>query len=143
MIEREIANIKDNFDRTQDEVKSLRKRLHQAENNISSNFAILAETKANAEWVMNSLEKTTDRVKTFADTIEEKINHLVQRMETHEKRFIESQIEIMKEKITALNKFKGMIFSKDALILLLSLVYFGDKFDIISNFENLKRILGW
>lgn len=138
-----LDGIKENLDQSNYEIKHLRKRLHSAENSIASNFAILAETKANAEWVMNSLDKTTERVKIFADVMEEKLNHLIKRMEIHEKKFIDNQIEIMKEKITSLNKFKSMIFSKDALILLLSLVYFGDKFNIISNFESMKRILGW
>lgn len=143
MIEKDIQNIKDNYESVQFEIKSIRKRLHNAENNIASNFGILAETKANAEWVMSSLEKTTKRVNEFADTIETKISYLIARMESYEKRFMESQIKTMEEKISSLNKFKSLVFSKNALIFILALVYLGDKINIVSNFELMKRIIGW
>lgn len=143
MVEKEIENIKENYEQNNYEIKSMRNRLHTAENNIASNFAILAETKANAEWLMNSLEKTTSRVTACMDTIESKFNNLVFRLETLEKRVTESQIKTMEEKISALANFKNMVFSKNTVIAILSLIYIGDKFDMISNFEHMRKILGW
>lgn len=162
--------LQDGLMEIKDEIKTMRNRQHENENNIASQSALVFEMQTNAEWIISSIEKMQAKIEEInsrqnkmlkieselssqimvtkfqVDLMIKMSDKLSAKFEDLLKSVNKIIADGMQEKMDHLNKIKNIIFSSKTWYFLLfsvfSIIAFSDKLTLSENISNIHKMLG-